>query len=154
MIINLHVWNSNASKGGDNFLLDYARKKDADYVLPNLGGHNRNSDACGSEWSIKNLDQIISKLTLMNGVGYKKVIIVGGSGGGFTALNHMLRGAQPANHYISINPITSLETWFHQSRNADRIYADDIIECTNNLEFADKRSPISFVNRASASWRL
>lgn len=144
LIVNLHTWSRNASDGGDKFLFEYAQNKGADFVLPNLGGHNRNADACGSDWSIRSLDRVISKLKLMNGLEYEKVIVVGGSGGGFTALNHMLRGEQSADHYISINPITSLKTWFQQSKNTGRIYADDIIACTNDLEFAEKRSPISY----------
>lgn len=145
LIVNLHHWSANAGNGGDPFVFEYARNKNTDYVLPNLGGSNRNSNACGSEWSIKNLDQIISKLVLMNGVAYKKVVVLGVSGGGFTALNHMLRGEQPVDHYISVVPITSLETWFYQSKNTHRKFADDILECTHNLEFADKRSPITYV---------
>ncbi len=145
LIINLHTWSSNSSIGGDKFLLEYAQNRGADFVLPNLGGHNRHSDACGSEWSIRNLDRVIGKIKGMDEVEYETVIVVGGSGGGFTALNHMLRGAHSADHYISINPITSLETWFHQSRSQGRTYAEDIVECTGGLEFADKRSPMSYV---------
>lgn len=147
LIVDLHPWSSalGAAAGDNGIRLDeLAYRKSWSYIRPTLTGHNRNpTGCCGNEM----IDAIKVAIDFARkNAQVTSVHVIGGSGGGYTALCGALSGKLDgiAAYQVWI-PITDLESWYQQRPPVS--YERDILACTNssaklNVAEARRRSPI------------
>jgi len=143
LLVNLHPWSSDLYWVEDD-ILAFARHMGMSYIVPNARGPSDHPDACGSDVTVADIDDVISAYR-----DKAPVIVIGHSGGGFHALNQFLRGAELADFYSVWVPITDLGQWHKETKNRGLRYAEEIEKCTGlDPEELAHRSPISHVDKA------
>ncbi len=144
LLVALHQWSSDYRESNEA-VVQYAIARDLNYVTPDAGGPNNTPEACGSDAAVAAIDRAISDLRAKGDAADAPVVVIGQSGGGYAALNHLMRGQFKAAYYSTWVPITDLSRWYRQSRNRGIKYADDIANCTG-LDPAElqHRSPLSY----------
>jgi pimeloyl-ACP methyl ester carboxylesterase len=147
LIIDLHPWSSLlGSAAGDNGMRldELAYRNSWSYIRPELTGHNRNPTGCCGKATIDAIKMAIDYAR--NHAQVTSVHVIGGSGGGYTALCGAMSGQLGGvTSYQAWVPITDLETWHRQRPGLS--YERDILACTNsaarfNLAEARRRSPL------------
>lgn len=149
LVISLHQWSS-SYKTYSNSLAPQTKEKNWNYVRPDFRGPNNNPKACGSEYVISDIDQIIDWAVENLDADAANIYIVGASGGGYTALCHLMESKTKyrIKEYSVWVPIADLRRWYYESRTRGSKYAGDIIKCTNpvadepDFQECNKRSPI------------
>jgi hypothetical protein len=150
LVVSLHQWSSDYTNY-KNSLAPQTRAKDWNYIHPDFRGPNNNPKACGSEFVISDIDQIINWAVNKLDADTTNIYIVGASGGGFTALCHLLRSQTKyrIREYSVWVPITDLGRWYKESKSRGSKYAQDVIQCTCNHKCEEpdfrelrKRSPL------------
>lgn len=151
LIVSLHTWSGNYLQP-DPIANDILRKG-WNYIRPDFQGTNDKTGACLSEKVIKDIDSAISWALDNGSVDKDSIIVIGASGGGYTALGYQSKSKHSIRHTFSWVPITDLHDWYWQSLNRGNKYAADILGCVGG-KFDEKslreRSPIFMApNRAS-----
>jgi pimeloyl-ACP methyl ester carboxylesterase len=146
VIVNLHQWSADFTEINAS-VLKYAISNDLNLIIPNLYGPNNSPQACGSDDVMSDVDAAIDFVEIAGKSQGAKVVMIGVSGGGYTALNHVYRGKRRADYYSIWVPITDLGSWHRQSVSRGLKYADDIKKCTG-LDTAEmrKRSPLTYAS--------
>lgn len=147
LIVDLHPWSSNLGtpSGDDGARLDeLAWRHGWNYIRPTLTGPNRTPAACCSQPVIDAIDAAIAYARAHARVS--RVHLIGGSGGGYTALcgalSGRLNGIADVQAWV---PVTDLAAWYGQRPGAS--YERDIRACTGSgktLDVAEarRRSPL------------
>lgn len=149
LVIDLHYWSSDerGTTGTNGTALDLeVRKAGWTYMRPRLMGPNKTPGACCSQ---QVLDAIAAAIAYARThAKVTSVHIVGGSGGGYTALCAALKGQlEGVDDYQAWVPISDLAAWYDQ--HAGDHYAQDVCNCTGSANGtldrteAARRSPLS-----------
>lgn len=144
LVISLHTWSGGFDQ--QDQLASYAIKNNWNYVHPHVQGANDNPSACLSDAVVKDVNDAYAWAARTMNVDPKNVIIVGASGGAYTALGSMLKSDVPAKAYFAWVPITDLAAWRLQSKTRNQKYMADVAKCaavdgTYSVAEARARSP-------------
>lgn len=145
LIVSLHSWYGDYSQNDP--LANMARKEGWNYIHPNFRGPNRTTDACLSKKAIADIDDAIQYAKNNGNVDADNIFVVGASGGGYATLGSYMKTTHQVKAFLSWVPISDLSAWFHQSKNRESKYAQDILECTSGGTSLDQnrardRSPL------------
>lgn len=145
LIVSLHQWSHNYEESDP--LSEYVIEFNWNYIRPNARGVNDHSDACGGPLVISDIDDAIQYAIDNGNVDIDNIHVVGASGGGYTALQHLMLSDIQVKSYNAWVPITDLIAWYGQSKVRDNKYSEDILQCTDSketldIENAKKRSPL------------
>lgn len=145
LIVDLHAWSMDhrGHSGSDVELDRLVRERGWNYIRPALAGPNNTPAACCSAGIIDGVNNAIAYAKAHGQV--TEVYIVGGSGGGYTALCSAMSDQVKARAFYAWSSITDLEAW-HAAHLQDD-YGRDIMQCTASqgsldLTEARKRSPM------------
>ena len=144
LIISLHTWSGNYLQ--DDPIAKEVLNKDWHYIHPNFQGKNDKPDAALSQKVIGDLDNAITYMKQNH--NYSKIIIIGVSGGGYTALGYLQRTNLKIDVVSSWSPVTDLVKWYYESKARKYSYYKHIELITQSKEnILDKekakmRSPI------------
>ena len=147
LAVVLHTWSADWRQRSAS-LIDQAIARDWNWVHPDAQGPNTQPTACGSDAVVADLDDAIRYAVAETGADPGAVHVVGSSGGGYTALVHLARGAEPVASYDAWVPITDLEAWHRESQNRGSKYHRDVLDCTGSaggtldVAEAQRRSPL------------
>lgn len=147
LVVSIHQWSADYMYF-KNSLAKQTKEKNWNYIFPDLRGGNNHPKACGSEYIIKDIDQVITWSIQNLPVDTDHIYIVGASGGGYNALCHFMKSQYSIREYSIWVPITDLNSWYYESISRKNKYAQDIencicSECPNyNKQMAVVRSPI------------
>lgn len=146
LIVSLHQW----SASYDNFdsISEHAVSNDWNYIRPDFRGPNNTPQAGGSELVISDIDDAINYAIENGNVDEAQIHIIGASGGGHAALQHLMISDYTVASYSAWVPITDLVAWYGESRIRGTGYDEDILTITEsednnlNVQEARNRSPI------------
>ncbi len=144
LIVSLHTWSGNYLQPDP--IASEIIDKGWNYIRPNFQGANYHPDACLSEKVIKDIDTAISWAIDNGSVDEDKIIVIGASGGGYTALGYQSNSKHKIRHTFAWVPITDLNDWYWQSLNRGNNYAADVLGCAGGSfdeEVLRERSPIN-----------
>lgn len=148
LVVSLHSWAGDYTQY-DVGVADLVIKKDFNYIYPNFRGRNDNPDACASDLAISDINDAIQFAIDNGNVDQDNIFVIGGSGGAHATLSFYPKTKHRIKAYIAWNPITDLIEWFHQSKNRNSRYSDDILKVTHidsesefNERLIKERSPI------------
>lgn len=146
LIVSLHQWS--ASFKHFDPIIEMAMQEDWNYIRPNFRGPNTNPQAGGSEFVVSDIDDAITFALEHGNVDESRIHIIGASGGGHAALQHLMVSQNPANNYSVWVPITDLVAWYGQSFLRETNYDQDILAITDSsdghldIDEARRRSPM------------
>lgn len=147
LVISLHQWSADY-KEFKNSLAPEVKEKKWNYIHPDFRGANKHIKACGSDFVIADIDDVIDWALKNMQVDKNEIYIVGASGGGYAALCSFMKSKHDIKEYSVWVPITDLKRWYFESKSRKSRYAHDIIACTCNdcdslnEEKAIERSPL------------
>ena len=147
LAVVVHTWSGDWRQRSAS-LIDEAIQRDWNWVHPDAQGPNTQPTACGSDAVVADLDAAIAYAVRETGADPERVHVVGSSGGGYTALVHLMRGREPVASYDAWVPITDLEAWHRESAARASTYHRDVLACTGSeggaLDVAEarQRSPL------------
>ena len=152
LVVSLHTWSGDYRQ--QDPLSEMIVARGWNYIRPNFQGPNNKPEACLSSKVIQDLDDAITWALRQGVVDERRIIVVGVSGGGYTALGYQPQSKHIIQHTFAWVPITDLERWYWQSRNRNTKYAGDVVGCVGDQLASDDllaRSPIGHApNLASA----
>jgi hypothetical protein len=152
LVVSLHTWSGDYRQKDP--LASAIIERGWNYIRPNFQGPNNNPDACLSSKVIKDLDDAVTWALAQGVVDEQRIIVLGVSGGGYTALGYQPQSQHRIHHTFAWVPITDLERWYWESRNRGNKYAGDVLGCVDGELSSDDllaRSPIGHPpNLASA----
>lgn len=145
LVISLHTWSGGYDQRDK--LAAYAESRGWNYVHPHVQGPNNTTDACLSDKVIDDVEDAYRWAVTNMKVDLQNIVIVGVSGGGYTALGSLLKSDIPAKAYFSWVPITDLNAWRRQSVERNPKYLADVENCaavngTYDAAEARRRSPL------------
>lgn len=146
LIVSLHQWS--ASFNRYDVLVENAIENEWNYIRPNFRGPNKNPDAGGSELVVSDIDDAIGYAVEHGNVDEENIHIIGTSGGGHAALQHLMTSENVVASYSAWVPITDLVAWYGQSKIRGNFYSEDILNITQSengrldIQEARKRSPL------------
>ena len=145
LIVSLHTWSGDYSQ--DDPLAEMAKNEGWNYIHPDFRGPNWSLDACLSKKALTDIDDAIQYAKDNGYVDMNNIFVVGTSGGGYAAIGSYLETSHQVNTFFSWVPISDLSAWFHQSKNRNANYAQNILACTSdgntfNETKARERSPL------------
>ena len=145
LIVSLHTWSGNYLQPDP--LASRLVELGFNYIHPNFQGANNNENSCLSSKVISDIDSAIDWAIENGSIDTDAIYVIGGSGGGYTALGYASHSKHHIRHTYAWVPITDLHQWFLQSRSRKSKYADDVLGCIGSNEVdTDKllaRSPIN-----------
>ncbi len=147
LVVSLPTWSGSHAQADP--LLPHCMARNWAYLRPNVRAPNRTPQACLSESVLSDLQHALG-MAESRGGPFVGRILVGESGGGYTALGAWLRMSNRFQGVIVWNPISSLELWYRQTREAHPQFAADILACTasgGQLDAAEasRRSPVNWI---------
>jgi len=131
-------------------------KNDLAYIRPDYRGPNKRPEATGSELVIKDIMSAVEYAKKTTKIDTSSIYLVGGSGGGYTAL--LMAGHYP-EMWAGVSawvPITDLKAWYDECKKANRKYYKDIAASCGGApgdnpavdkEYRD-RSPLTYLANA------
>lgn len=143
LLVSLHTWSGDYAQ--EDPLARAAAEMGWNYIHPNAAGPNNRPEACLSDLVIESIDAAIDFAREHGRVDEDRVMVVGVSGGGYTALGAYLRSRSKISHVFAWVPISDLDAWYWQSKARGNKYADDIAACVGgeySREAARSRSPL------------
>lgn len=147
LLVSIHQWSADYITFR-NSMAEQAKSKDWNYIFPDVRGPNNHMKACGSDYVISDIDQVIEWAVEHLSVDISSIYIVGASGGGFNALCHFMKSSYPIKAYSIWVPIVDLNSWYYESLSRNNKYAGDIMRCVCadchefQKEAAERRSPL------------
>lgn len=145
LIVSLHTWSGDYLQ--EDPLAVEVVLRGWNYIHPDFRGPNNNSEACGSEKVVSDIEDAI-RFAIENGNADKnEVHIIGGSGGGYATLLSYMKLNFPAKSFNAWVPISNLSDWYWESKGRNAKYATDLELVAMkgnqmNWEELDSRSPI------------
>lgn len=143
LVASLHTWSGDYRQKDP--LASAIIARGWNYIRPNFQGPNNNPDACLSSKVIQDLDDAISWALEQGVVDEQRIIVLGVSRGGYTALGYQPQSQHRIHHTFAWVPITDLERWYWESGNRGNKYAGDVSGCAGGELSSDNllaRSPI------------
>jgi len=145
LVISLHTWSGEYDQSDE--LAEHVIRNDWNYVRPHAQGANKTPNACLSADVIADVEDAYRWAVNTMSVDESNVIVVGVSGGAYTALGALLQSSVPAKAYFAWVPITDLAAWRNQSMSRNPKYAGDVEQCAQvdgqySPDEARRRSPL------------
>lgn len=157
LLIGLHTWSGSYSQaGGQTLLAKWAINYNWNFIHPHFRGPNRTPDACGSDKVVQDILDAVAFMKKNYNIDEDRIYLIGGSGGGYTAL--MMAGKVP-DMWAGVSawvPISDILTWWRQKKQQGSKYAADIEKViggqpSSNIKYEKeclKRSPITYLINA------
>lgn len=157
LVVGLHTWSSDYRQaGGSTLVAKWAKAYDWHFIQPHYRGPNNTLDACGSEKVIQDILDAVDFMKQHYSVDSERVYLIGGSGGGYTAL---MMAAKAPKLWAGVSawvPISDIRAWWEQKSVQNSRYAKDIEKVVggrpDKKESAAKecieRSPVTFLHQA------
>jgi Prolyl oligopeptidase family len=147
LVVSLPTWNGSFEQADP--LLQHCIDNGWAYLRPNLRGPQNSPQACLSEMVLSDLHQAL-QMADANAGPFKLRVLVGESGGGYTALGAWVRMHDQFQAVLAWNPISDLERWYAQTAARYPAFAADILACTNSgpvlqSRLAEARSPVHWL---------
>ena len=146
LVVEFYTW-SNTADSQKELLADLAHAKNWNYILPNFRGVNNHPKACCSEFVIADIDEAIDWALKNMSVDFKRIYVVGNSGGGYATLAMYMKSRHSIRAFSAWSSISDLDAWYTEAVERKNKYADEIIKCTGAGETFDakkakERSPL------------
>lgn len=145
LIISLHTWSGNYLQ--EDPLAKEVKLRNWNYIHPDFRGPNDRPEACGSEFVISDIEDVInySKTKLI--IDTNNIHIIGASGGAYTSLMVYMLSEVNVKSINTWVPISDLEAWYQESLARKSKYAEDIRKIalqdgTINIQELENRSPM------------
>ncbi len=146
LIVSLHTWCGFYSQKDE--LANLCLHRDINYIHPDFRGANFSKDACCSELALSDIDESITYAINNAHVDSSRIIVIGGSGGGYATLSTFMKSKHTIWKFSAWASITDLIAWHHESKVLRNNYHNNIMACTEskqgilNETNAKLRSPI------------
>lgn len=145
LVVSLHTWSGDYLQADP--LAEIVRKLGWNYLRPDFRGPARHVDACLSKLVVEDIDRAIEFAIASGSADPTKIIVIGVSGGGYTALGYALRSRRSLLAVQAWAPISDLAQWHQESLERGNKYHDDIEACTGSVGGLDSskarvRSPL------------
>ena len=105
---------------------------DWNYIQPDFRGKNDHPDACGSEKTVRDIDQAIDYAVSQGNVDTNKIYIVGASGGAYQGLVYFMKSKKQVAGYELWVPVSDLIAFYYQGMSQRHSYDGDILKCTSS----------------------
>lgn len=149
LLVSLHQWGANYEEY-NNSLAPQAKELDWNYVHPDFRGANKHIKACGSDYVISDIDDVIDWALKNFSVDKSQIYVVGASGGGYAALCSFMKSKHDIKEYSVWVPISDLKRWYYESKSRKSHYAKNIINCT--CDGCDKLDEDKAIERSPLYW--
>jgi acetyl esterase/lipase len=156
LLVALHTWSGRYTQGVSIPYAKWCVENKWIFIHPHFRGPNRSPEACGSELVVGDILSAVEYAKNISSVDQNRIYLVGGSGGGYTAL--VMAGRAP-HVWAGVSawvPISDLKDWYNECRKLKCSHADDIVKSCGgepgqsqavDLEYK-KRSPVTFLSNA------
>lgn len=156
LVVCLHTWSADHNQKSFLRFAELAEMKNWHMIFPKFRGPNWQTDGCGSDLVVSDLEDAVAYVKNTAAVDSARVYLTGGSGGGHCTL--LMAGRRP-DLWTAVSawcPISDIALWHRQSLSIDKVYADHIeIACGGDPEKSDgalkearKRSPLTWLPNA------
>ncbi len=158
LLVGLHTWSSNyASAGGDRVYAEWCIAQGWAFVHPDFRGPNWTPLALGSDRAVQDVVEAVAWARRQTDVDETRIYLIGVSGGGHMAM--LMAGRHPelwagVSAWCGISDIAQWHAEHQKGGKSDR-YAQNIEAALGHAPARDdaeakKRSPITWLNRATA----
>jgi dipeptidyl aminopeptidase/acylaminoacyl peptidase len=157
LLIGLHTWSGDYQQVTNSSLYaQWCVEHDWVFLHPDFRGPNIRPEAAGSELVIGDITSIIEFAHKHAVIDISRIYLVGASGGGHVAL--LFAGRLP-NIWAAVSawvPISDIGAWYHQCRERNLGYADDIVKSCGGIPSpgsaaeiqCSSRSPLTYLANA------
>jgi pimeloyl-ACP methyl ester carboxylesterase len=157
LLVGLHSWSGNYRQKLSLPYADWSIKNNWVFIHPHFRGGNKKPEACGSDLVIADILTAVEYAKQNAKVDPTRIYLVGGSGGGYTALQVAGRAPDVWAGVSAWLAPTVLEDWYYQNKLIGcEEHASDIVKSCGGLpgqspeidaEYA-KRSPVTHLINA------
>jgi len=157
LLVGLHSWSGNYRQGLSKPYADWCIKKGWGFIHPHFRGRNNKPEACGSDLVIADILTAVEYAKQNAKIDPNRIYLVGGSGGGYTALQVAGRAPEIWAGVSAWLAPTVLEDWYYQCKLLGcEEHASDIVKSCGGLpgqspeidaQYA-KRSPVTHLKNA------
>jgi len=126
LVVALHTWSGNYKQNYHDAIAKWCMKNGWAYIHPDFRGPNRRPEATGSTLVVKDIVSAVEYAKKQTAIDASSIYLVGTSGGGYTSL--VMAGRHP-EIWAGVSawvPISDLEAWYYQCKEAKRKYYKDI----------------------------
>jgi hypothetical protein len=114
LIVYLHSWDGNYKQ--KDSISGMSINSNINYIRSNHRGPNTNPKACLSKYVISDIDDSINYMINKYSVDKNNIFVVGGSGGGYTAIGYYQKSKYKIKKTLAYVPITNLVQWYSETR--------------------------------------
>ena len=134
LLVGLHSWSGNYRQKLSMPYADWCIKKGWVFIHPHFRGGNKKPEACGSDLVIADILTAVEYAKQNANVDPTRIYLVGGSGGGYTALQVAGRAPEVWAGVSAWLAPTVLEDWYHQNKLLGcEEHAGDIVKSCGGL---------------------
>ncbi|MBD3273789.1 MAG: prolyl oligopeptidase family serine peptidase, partial [Candidatus Marinimicrobia bacterium] len=155
LLVALHTWSGDYLQKAGSAYAEWCIENSWTMIHPNFRGPNTTPQATGSSLVVGDILSAVKYARQHSNIDSTRIYLIGSSGGGYTAL--MMLGKHP-DIWAGVSawvPIVDLRSWYFQSAEAGRKYAQDIINSCGgkpgDSEHVDeeyrRRSPVTYLSR-------
>ncbi|MEX2603006.1 MAG: prolyl oligopeptidase family serine peptidase [Gracilimonas sp.] len=156
LLVALHTWSSDFKQSMSIPYATWSVQKQWAFIHPDYHGPNSNPKSAGSDYVVQDILDAIQFMKESGKIDINRIYLMGGSGGGYNALQIVSRIPDVWAGVSAMVPITDLEAWYLENTEADRAYADDIVLATGGKPgqsyFTNRqyylRSPVHHLHQA------
>lgn len=157
LLVAMHSWSGDYKQDTSVVYARWCLTHNWAFIHPNFRGPNQRAEATGSELVIQDVLSAIEYAKQNAAVDESRIYLMGVSGGGHLAL--LLAGRAP-EVWAGVSawaPITDLTAWYHESKQAGRRYAENIVKSCGGIPAPGtaaekecvKRSPLTYLVSAN-----
>ena len=132
LVVQLHSWSFNADSLKTLGLDSLSISKNYNYVFPDFRGINNHAKACGSDFVVSDLDEVIDWALVNLPVDKSKIYLVGYSGGGFATMVMYMKSKHKIKAFSSWVGISDLWAWYGESVQRKNRYAAELLKCVDS----------------------
>lgn len=130
LIVSLHSWGGDYRQ--DDKFKNQVKEKNWNYIHPDFRGPNKSLEACVSDLVIQDIDDAIDFALSNFNCDKEKIYVVGGSGGGYAALESFMKSKHNVAEFSAWVPISDIYWWYHETKVRGLNYWQDILKCTDS----------------------
>ncbi len=153
LLVALHTWSGDYKQKESAKFAQWCIENGWAFIHPNYRGPNKNPQSAGSEFVISDIKDAVNYMIETSAIDTNRIYLIGGSGGGYNALQVVAKMPDIWAGVSAWVPITDLNAWYYDNRKSGRHYADDIISATGGIPGSGvsidqqyyERSPIHFL---------
>lgn len=133
LLVALHTWSGDFRQAESIRYLDWCIQQGWAFVHPDYRGPNRTPESGGSDLVVRDVVDAVRYMQNQYNTDSTRIYLIGGSGGGFNALQVLALGPDIWAGVSVFVPITDLEAWYHQTKAAGLRYSDEIVSVTGGI---------------------